>query len=571
MRVRQPYPGFMVIMAVGFALILVSGIFQPAQAGSEDVAMFYDELSQHGQWVDYEKYGPVWTPSQVGENWRPYTDGRWVPSREGYVFETREPWGWATYHYGNWMPTDHYGWVWVPGRTWYPSTVTWRTSPEGAATEAAYVGWAPIPPPNYVPTSAYAPSGYYPGMPAVDLITAPFYVFSSAARFLLGLGMPFGPTYSYVGCGCLAPPVYVPTFFPQTVMIQNYVVPGYYPQAFFGAGAPPLMAYNWGPPIPYIARVTRINQMVINQTMVNNSVNLARIHNVVPPAAVMQRHAYLSQIMPPALAQGRPLPSPQLARDVGLAQANLGKPGLISAPRQVPQIPLASIPKAPLMPAQAPGRGMVGAGLPAQAVQPLTPKMQQQVQALPPNQQIVPAGPMKPPAAAAAPFAAPGEKPRTTGVKPAVPGAKATVTPGVKPGAPGAPTVGAKPAAPTGAKPTTPPAGYKPPTAGTGYKPPTAGPGYKPPTAGPGYKPPTAGTGYKPPTAGPGYKPPTTAGPGYKPPATGPGYKPPTGGPGSKPPVAQPSKPASAPPRPAAPASKKPESKPGEKKSPPPQ
>ena len=67
-----------------------------------------------------------------------------MPSRSGWVFETSEPWGWATYHYGNWMPTTELGWVWSPGSTWYPSTTAWRTSDD-------YVGWAPIPPPYYVP------------------------------------------------------------------------------------------------------------------------------------------------------------------------------------------------------------------------------------------------------------------------------------------------------------------------------------------------------------------------------------------------------------------------------------
>ena len=155
--------GFIVALALGLALVLGRGLAQPARAASEDVAMFYDDLSQYGQWVDYENYGPVWRPSKVGEDWRPYTDGRWVPTDDGYVFESQEPWGWATYHYGNWMPTEGYGWVWAPGRTWYPSTVEWRTSPEDAPVDTSYIGWAPIPPPNYVPAQSYAPAGVLPG------------------------------------------------------------------------------------------------------------------------------------------------------------------------------------------------------------------------------------------------------------------------------------------------------------------------------------------------------------------------------------------------------------------------
>jgi hypothetical protein len=139
-----------------------AGSWRPGRrwASMEDAALFYDELSQHGEWVDYENQGPVWYPTQVQENWRPYVDGRWTPAEEGQVFETQEPWGWATYHYGNWMPTEEYGWVWVPGRTWYPNTVTWRTSPESESPEASYIGWAPIPPPNYTPQPGYYPEGY---------------------------------------------------------------------------------------------------------------------------------------------------------------------------------------------------------------------------------------------------------------------------------------------------------------------------------------------------------------------------------------------------------------------------
>ncbi|MBM4272973.1 MAG: hypothetical protein FJ134_00695 [Deltaproteobacteria bacterium] len=53
----------------------------------------YDELAKHGEWIDFEDYGPVWRPSGVTENWRPYLDGRWAPTDQGYVFETKEPWG----------------------------------------------------------------------------------------------------------------------------------------------------------------------------------------------------------------------------------------------------------------------------------------------------------------------------------------------------------------------------------------------------------------------------------------------------------------------------------------------
>ena len=205
MKGQQRPLGFIVVLALGLALILGSGFPQSASAASEDVAIFYDDLSQYGQWVDYENYGPVWRPTNVGENWRPYTDGRWVPTNDGYVFESQEPWGWATYHYGNWMPSADYGWLWCPGSTWYPSTCEWRTSD-------SYYGWAPIPPPGYGAVAETA------------------FVFAEAANFLLGFEQPFAPSYSYSGCGCLAPVSYYPTIFPATALLTNFFAPAFAPR-----------------------------------------------------------------------------------------------------------------------------------------------------------------------------------------------------------------------------------------------------------------------------------------------------------------------------------------------------
>jgi len=430
MKGKQRPLGFVVVLALGLALVLGGVFTRPAMASSEDVAMFYDDLGQYGQWVDYENYGPVWSPSNVNEDWRPYTDGRWVPTNDGYVFESQEPWGWATYHYGNWMPTPNYGWVWAPGRTWYPSTVEWRTSPEDAPVDTSYVGWAPIPPPDYVPTQSYASPGYYAGAPMGDALSSPLWVFARAASFLLGFGQPYTSAYSYGGCGCLAPPAFVPTFFPQTVFVPNYYTPSYYPQSYFGGGFGG--AYSYGPPVNYISRVTNINQTVINNTIINNSANIHRIHNVVPPQAVLTRNAGLRQITPPALVQGQRLPPAQRLTNVNAARANLGKPNIIHAPKNVPPL-TAQIPKAQPLAAQPPKGVVPGATLPAKATMQLTPNQQQQVQKLPPNKQITPV------------------RPGLTGQPAATPGAKPPVQPGVQPGAkpgmmqPGAVQPGAKP------------------------------------------------------------------------------------------------------------------------------
>ena len=51
----------------------------------------------------------------------------------------REPFGWATYHYGRWGFSNRVGWFWVPGSRWAPAWVSWRSSND-------YLAWAPLPP-----------------------------------------------------------------------------------------------------------------------------------------------------------------------------------------------------------------------------------------------------------------------------------------------------------------------------------------------------------------------------------------------------------------------------------------
>ena len=107
---------------------------------SIDIDTFYDELAPYGQWVWHPRYGYVWLPETVSDNWRPYTVGRWTYTDEyGWYWDSNEPFAWAVYHYGRWGYDPDYGWFWVPGDTWAPAWVQWRYSDD-------YVGWAPIGP-----------------------------------------------------------------------------------------------------------------------------------------------------------------------------------------------------------------------------------------------------------------------------------------------------------------------------------------------------------------------------------------------------------------------------------------
>ncbi len=289
-----------------------------ASAAHEDVAMFYEELSPYGSWVDYGNYGPVWYPTRVSENWRPYLDGRWVPTDGGWVFETHEPWAWATYHYGNWMPTEDYGWVWAPGSTWYPSTAAWRTSDD-------YIGWAPVPPPNYVPPPAYyPPGGYYSGISPLNLITAPFWILAQAANFLLGFGQPYGPAYSYYNCGCLTPFNTYPTIFPRTSLLSDYYYPTYAPNAFF----------FFGPSFPFVSRVCNVPIVRIN-TFVKD-VNFVRFRNVLPPRFVLDRRPFFKKAIPESVLEGRRLDVRRA--DVRRVQ-RLARPDAVRPPRDLPKVP----------------------------------------------------------------------------------------------------------------------------------------------------------------------------------------------------------------------------------------
>jgi hypothetical protein len=102
-------------------------------------AAFHGELAQYpGRWMQSERYGEVWVPAVPG-GWRPYSNGQWVYSEQGWAWVAGEPWGWATFHFGRWYFDQAMGWAWVPGRVWAPAWVSWRYG-------GGYVGWAALPP-----------------------------------------------------------------------------------------------------------------------------------------------------------------------------------------------------------------------------------------------------------------------------------------------------------------------------------------------------------------------------------------------------------------------------------------
>jgi hypothetical protein len=171
---------------------------------SVDYKVFYDELSIKGEWVEVSSkelglingsmnYAKdienkesffskmlgiktanaevqtdagayfVWRPStelavsvNAGEPpvYKPYSNGQWINTEDGWYFKAPTPAEEITSHYGRWTQNDRLGWLWVPGRVWSPAWVDWRENDD-------YVAWTPVPPHVYL-------SGSTLNVPAID-------------------------------------------------------------------------------------------------------------------------------------------------------------------------------------------------------------------------------------------------------------------------------------------------------------------------------------------------------------------------------------------------------------------
>ena len=123
---------------------------------------FYDELEEYGDWVLVEPHGWVFRPRVNTVAWRPYQDGHWEPSYAfGWVWESNDPFGWITDHYGFWFNDDFQGWVWQPYGAWAPSWVAW-------VQVGGFVGWAPLGPDGTVNYDK-VPGGVFTYVPVTAL------------------------------------------------------------------------------------------------------------------------------------------------------------------------------------------------------------------------------------------------------------------------------------------------------------------------------------------------------------------------------------------------------------------
>lgn len=137
------------------AVAALAAVPTPAAAHSGvsvGVSFFHDSLAPYGQWRVDARYGQVWRPTRIATGWRPYMNGRWLYTDAGWAFDSYEPWGWATFHYGRWVYDPYSGWLWVPGSEWSPAWVDFQVGD-------GWIGWAPLPPSVAIGVS-YGDGGY---------------------------------------------------------------------------------------------------------------------------------------------------------------------------------------------------------------------------------------------------------------------------------------------------------------------------------------------------------------------------------------------------------------------------
>ena len=116
----------------------------PAQA-QEQAAIsfnsFHNQLAPYGDWVYSDRWGLVWQPADVPDDFRPYhSGGHWADTdRYGWTWVSDYEWGDIAFHYGRWVDDADDGWMWIPGYVWSPGWVVWRRNDR-------YTGWMAMPP-----------------------------------------------------------------------------------------------------------------------------------------------------------------------------------------------------------------------------------------------------------------------------------------------------------------------------------------------------------------------------------------------------------------------------------------
>ncbi|MFO7445819.1 MAG: DUF6600 domain-containing protein [Ignavibacteriaceae bacterium] len=125
--------------AVIFLALFYASETKAEYRNSGGYGYFYTSLAPHGSWIELDHGVVVWRPAIIRRGWAPYMHGQWLWTSDGWYWDSYEPFGHITYHYGRWYLDDYYGWIWVPDYEWAPAWVEWRY-------DNNYIGWAPLPP-----------------------------------------------------------------------------------------------------------------------------------------------------------------------------------------------------------------------------------------------------------------------------------------------------------------------------------------------------------------------------------------------------------------------------------------
>jgi hypothetical protein len=141
---------FMAMCVAIFAVLLLPAVSSAQVSVSAGIhTQDFSLLANFGDWRPHPRFGQVWIPA-VTPGWRPFMYGEWINADEGWTWDSYEPYGWLTDHYGNWYYDPQMGWVWVPG-------YTYSAAPVDFITYDNYIGWAPLPPPGFPAPDFFAP------------------------------------------------------------------------------------------------------------------------------------------------------------------------------------------------------------------------------------------------------------------------------------------------------------------------------------------------------------------------------------------------------------------------------
>ncbi len=401
-----------------------TGVAQPhgqvnvPESNGADYDVFYTRLSDEGSWVDAGNYGNCFRP-RVSQDWRPYRDGHWIWTDQGWYWDSNERFAWATYHYGRWVDIGGTGWCWVPGNQWAPAWVSWRESDE-------HVGWAPLP-----------PEADFSRNRSISSWSDSYYDVGPAAYAFISFSHWHEPSYArYV-----EPPERNVQIINETKNVTNIVTNNN-------------VINNFGPPVQTVA--TKTNQNI-------QQVRLALSPTTDPKAHYAQtlQANQLQVVAPPVILKAQATRAPIVQNRIENPQAEKGWRGVTSqdAERLKKTIaeqnpPPKDLPKpTPFVNPQIGNKGQVS-GSPAATGSPTavagqkTPPNLVKPGARPSNANVTPGASPNPAAAGKKPV-----PPNLIGAKPsgtsgAPPTAKPSGTPGEKPTTPGSPESKQSPGAP---------------------------------------------------------------------------------------------------------------------------